>query len=766
MDEIKVRLTQQASMFSERCGFSRYTTLPSDEQFLELLSLKDSPRSGEDFVEQWRARTEPRFFSSFNSRAETLADFRRLWPDAATEIIDSAKRISEGRFRLLGLPELNLGEIDWHVEPSSGKRTPLRHWSRLDYLDATVAGDKKITWELNRHQYFTTLGRAYWLTDDEQYARVFVAHINSWMDQNPPKLGINWASSLEIAFRSISWLWALEFFKHSPTIASSVVLRLVKCLYLNASHLETYLSTYFSPNTHLTGEALGLFYIGLMLPELRDAERWRNLGLHILTAQLGRHVKPDGVYFEQSSYYHRYTADFYTHLTILLRANGIALPEQLEPNLTLLLDHLMYITRPDGTTPFFGDDDGGRLVMLDNRPANDFRAVLSTGCALFDRSDYKFVAETLAEETLWLLGPPGVRTFENIEAQRPIKESIEFENGGYYVMRDGWSKSSNYLLFDCGPHGTDNCGHAHADALSIDVAARGRTMLADPGTFTYTASTELRDWFRSSAAHNTLTVDGESSSIPAGAFSWKTIADCARLQWIDGRRFNYVSGRHAGYERLAKPGVHTRSILFLKGDYWIIRDQIELTGVHQVDLWFHFAPGTYPVINSTGSVPWVTEKQGKAGLKLLSFGQGGSWKAERGWLSPCYGHKVPAPVCVFSAPFEGAFEIITFLFPQEPNESEHIVNPIDVSVGRGFEVSNKEHRDLLFIADGKVAKTSFGSSNFDYTWLRFHLAEPTPEEGVAVGGQLLEINGRRIVDSQQRSSYWLKRHGDSLKPVS
>src|SRR6266511_5657169 len=98
---------------------------------------------------------------------------------------------------------------------------------------------------------------------------------------------------------------------------------MVKFSYLNAPQLETYLSTYFSPNTHLTGEALGLFYIGLLLPEFRDAKRWCERGLQILISKLPRHVKPDGVYFEQSSYYHRYTTDFYTHLAVLLRINAM-----------------------------------------------------------------------------------------------------------------------------------------------------------------------------------------------------------------------------------------------------------------------------------------------------------------------------------------------------------------------------------------------------------------------------------------------------------
>ena len=212
----------------------------------------------------------------------------------------------------------------------------------------------------------------------------------------------------------------------------------------------------------------------------------------------------------------------------------------------------MYITRPDGTTPLFGDDDGGRLVMLDNRPANDFRSLLSTGAVLFDRGDYKFVAGAAAEETFWLLGAEGLRRFDDLEARTPAKESVEFRDGGYYVMRDGWSATSNYLLFDCGPHGMANCGHAHADALAIELAAHGQTLLVDPGTFTYTGAREMRDWFRSSAAHNTLTVDRESSSIPADTFSWKTNTSCERLAWIEHPRFTYVAGRHSGYEPLSR----------------------------------------------------------------------------------------------------------------------------------------------------------------------------------------------------------------------
>jgi hypothetical protein len=567
------------------------------------------------------------------------------------------------------------------------------------------------------------------------------------MDQNPPKLGINWASSLEIAFRSISWLWALQFFAGSPALSADVLLRLAKFLYLNASHLETYLSTYFSPNTHLTGEALGLFYIGLLLPQFADAARWRDLGLEILTAQLPRHVQADGVYFEQSSYYHRYTTDFYIHLAVLLLRNDMALPAELEPRLELLLDHLMHITRPDGTTPLFGDDDGGRLVMLDDRRGNDFRAALATGAVLLERGSYKFVAGEAAEETLWLLGVEGLRAFDEVEARAPEKQSVAFADGGYHVMRDGWSATSNYLLFDCGPHGMANCGHAHADALAIEVAANGCTVLVDPGTFTYTGSRELRDWFRSSAAHNTVTVDRESSSVPADTFSWKTRTSAERLAWIEHERFTYVAGRHSGYEQMAKPGTHTRSILFLKHDYWIVCDRLELNGKHEVDQWFHF--------DSAAALDRLRiESFAKNGA---TSAENGAWQTEEGWVSHCYGEKAPAPVRVFSATAAGDFEIVTFLLPQFGNPR---MAQIDVTGGRGFELQNSGARDVVIFRDpgAPLAQTASIATDFDCAWLRFVGDNATPAEIVLISGSKLELNGAKIVDSEKRVDYYYVRN--------
>jgi len=762
-NEVRVRLAQQWSSLAERHGLSTLNKLPDDAALIKLFTT--STNSTEQLLDRFRTRTEPAFFAGFNDRRESTEVLRSRWPDHSKQTIDEANEILKGRFKLLGFNGLSFGmPIDWHLEPVSQKRAPLDHWSQLDYLDAEVAGDKKIIWEVNRHQYLTKLGQAYWLTGDEVYASAFVSHLTSWMDQNPPKFGINWASSLEVSFRSISWLWALYFFKDSQSISPSFFSGLLKFLYLHARHLETYLSTYFSPNTHLTGEALGLFYIGTVFPEFKDAARWRSVGESILVEQLPIHVFPDGVYFEQTSYYHRYTTDFYVHFLLLLRANGATLPHQVEDRLNLLLEHLMFIARPDGTSPLFGDDDGGKLLMLERSAANDFRAALSTGAALFARGDYKFGAGDVSVETLFLTGTAGLRVVDQLEAHEPTQQSVAFNSGGYYVMRDGWSKESNYLFFDCGPHGYANCGHAHADALAYELAVAGRSVLVDPGTFTYTGARDLRDWFRSSAAHNTLTINGQSSSISDGPFSWQSIARCKLNRWISRDRFDFASGEHDGY----LPSIHERSILFLKHNYWVVRDRVQTEIAQNIDLHFHFNKTGKPLIEATSDKEpgFISDIDGEQGLDIRLFSdtlEQGRWRREDTWISECYGEREPARSYIFSARAKDSQNFVSFLLPVQ-FEKRFDVRQVEAVGGMAFELLREDSKDLLLIRTGRIVETASLTTNFEWAWLRFASRDSAlPEEILLLSGTSLEFRGVNVFQSESHVE-WLtaRREGNSF----
>ncbi|HEY5883717.1 MAG TPA: heparinase II/III family protein [Pyrinomonadaceae bacterium] len=755
--EARVRTLQLVKKIAERNGWSQSSRLLTDQELLkQFCKTRDQKQfeSIEQLCQHLRHEVRP-FFSSFRDRNSTVSALRDHWPGAEKQIVEAADRIVRGKFDLLGWTGLGFGDpINWHREPISGKVAPLTHWSRIDYLNPEVCGDKKIIWELNRHQHFVKLGQAYWLTEDETYALSFAEHIESWMEANPPKIGINWASSLEIAFRSISWLWAIHFFKDSPALSPEILTRMVKFLYLNAHHLEDYLSTYFSPNTHLTGEALGLFYLGTVLPEYDESERWRETGARILIDQMRHQIRRDGVYFEQSSYYQRYTVDFYTHFLVLSRLTDQTVPGFVDEKLQLLLDHLLYITRPDGTTPLFGDEDGGRLMKLDDRATNDFRAGLSNGASLFKRGDYKFVAGEPAEETLWLLGAEGVKEFETTVSKCPSDSSRAFQSGGYYVMRDNWNSQANYLLFDVGPHGALNAGHAHADALAIQIASAGEPMLEDAGTYTYTGSIRERDLFRGSAAHNVLLVDGQPSSVPRGPFSWKTTAKSIPVSWLSEKRFDFVEGKHDGYERLADRVVHKRSILFLKNDYWILRDQVFASDAHQLELLFHFASTLDPQLVIPGHHAdtarlLIADEDAESAL-FATFGEG-TWRREEGWISHCYGSRTAAPVWVYSALMKGNADLVTFIVPNsELVGAVGTVRKVEAIGGKAFEIRKQDHRDLILIKDAAARRiqTVHLVSDFNYTWARFPLSTTElPEELLVLDGRTLELNGKEILTS-------------------
>src|SRR5215468_1718656 len=461
LNELRVRSRQRFARLSDRLRRGRAPEMSDDELFSEFNPVWRGECAA-DTLRRCMLAKNRRFLPSLEQRRNIVEIMNRRFPDERDDIINTAECALTGIFSLLGHIGLSFGDppdspIDWSLDPVSGLRAPLRHWSKLHPIDPLGGGDPKVVWELNRHAHFVTLGQAYWLTSDDRFAAGFVDQASAWIDANPVGMGINWASSLEVAFRSIAWLWALSLCVDSGEVTPDFFARLLKSLIEHGRHIETYLSYYFSPITHLTGEALGLFYLGLALPEMIRAHGWRDLGLRILLEQAQKQVREDGVYFEQSSYYHRYTTDFYTHLFALTRANGIGLDRASEAtlcqNLEAMLDHLMWITRPDGTSPLFGDDDGGRLIKLTARAANDFRDTLAIGSAIFNRGDWKYVTGAAPAEMLWMIGPEGVARYDRLRAEAPREISREFMSSGYFVMRDGWRRDSSFVLIDCGPHG-------------------------------------------------------------------------------------------------------------------------------------------------------------------------------------------------------------------------------------------------------------------------------------------------------------------------
>lgn len=665
----------------------------------------------------------------------------------AEQLVRSADLALEGCFDVLGIERLRFGcPIDWHLEPMSGRRSPLIAWKQLDSLDASLTGDKKVVWELNRHQHLLTLGRAFIVTGNDRYAAAVGEHIAAWIRANPPGRGINWVSSLELAFRCISWLWSLALIRTWGKWQTLPLADIAQFLYYQGCHIERFLSTYSSPNTHLTGEALGLYYLGTCVPDLKRAARWRELGRSILLQQLDTHVRADGVYFEQSTWYHRYTADFYMHFSILADRTGDQLPSRVREQIASLLDFLMWITRPDGSSPYLGDDDGGKLLRLDALAPSDWRAVLSNGAVMYGRGDYKHVAGEFMEETHWLFGPEARQVFRRLAATPPVRTSRAFLEGGVYVMRSGWSSDSNYLLIDCGPHGSMNCGHAHADALSIEVAALGSTIVVDPGTLTYTGSGALRDLFRHSAMHNTLTIDGISSSIPAGAFRWKHIANCTLHYWHDHPRFSFFQGSHDGYERLPDPATHTRSVFFVNREYWLMLDRADTCQEHELVVHFHLAPSATATVYRASS--WLTARTSSASLEIVFPEEQGTWDVADCSVSPCYAARIPASHAKYVVTGKGPIALFSVLFPRIPGQELPKLHNLALEQGKGTVIAMPRSRDLAIWSGKAAPEVGIDAVDFEWVWARqsadaHHLEQAICLHGTHLSFREIEITADR-----------------------
>ena len=253
-----------------------------------------------------------RFYLPSADRESVCQFVRAKFPEWMEKASTEADAICRHNVDLLGYGRVELGtKINWSQDPITGTVWPRRFWADYDPVHETAYGDSKTIHELNRHQHIARLGKAFYLAGDERYATEAIAQIESWIEQNPEGTGINWQSSLEIAIRVLSWLWAIFFLLPSKAFTEDFARRVTRSLLAQLRHVYRYPSVYSSPNTHLIGEAAVLFIAGSLFAGIEEAEKWRDFGADVLTREIGRQVLNDGVHGELSTYYHCYAADFY-----------------------------------------------------------------------------------------------------------------------------------------------------------------------------------------------------------------------------------------------------------------------------------------------------------------------------------------------------------------------------------------------------------------------------------------------------------------------
>ncbi len=611
-------------------------------------------------IANWDAQKYPfpvpevQFFGLTESPEVLQTAFNNYFSEKTPAIIQQADALLQHRFHFLGLDVQLPDPIQWNQNPQTGANYPLRHFSQMDTFNTEKYGDVKYVWELNRHQFFIEVAKAYLLTGEEKYAEKIWQWLESWFNQVPHKIGINHTSVLEHSVRIFSWIWAYYFTKDSPVWNSDRRAELAKQLLLQGEIIEENLSYFYSPYNHLIGELAALAFLGTVYSHSPKMHRWRDHYWREMETQLEKQFRADGFTVEQASYYHHFTLGFYLQTAQLRKKNGLPVSPKVWETLERALEFPMHLTRPDGQLPMLGDIDSARSIYF-YRPASkwNLRPFLSLGAAIFQRADMKFVAAEPVEELLWLLGVDGVEVFVNQRISPPEAASRYFRESGYFVMRDGWQKNSSYCLFDCGEiaHGvhkdeTPSAAHGHADILSFELCLEGQPLVIDPGFHTYFGDLDWHRYFRDTRGHNAITVNGCGQAAHENRIGWSRVSSPRMEHWLSTPELDFACGSIDRFSQLGKNAFHRRFLLFSKAQGFLIFDEVlgDADTPVKVESSLHFHPGKLAIQDqklSFNNCPVAHF----AAPETASFSiETGGANPDKGWIARGYGEKSPAPV--------------------------------------------------------------------------------------------------------------------------
>ena len=497
--------------------------------------------------------------SQFEVIAKTCAP---AWQKAAEDF-------KKDRFSALGKTVfLGQGGTRWHTDPVSEKTWPSETFCHhIPYRTAEVR-DIKDVWEVARLQHLIPLAALSKYKDNQELKLLCKTEILSFIKHNPPYKGVHWSSGIELALRLIS-LMAVVSFIGEDSFSEAEKETLQSSLAAHGFWLYRYPSKYSSANNHLVAEAAGLYLLGTLAPHLGHAETWAAYGRQILIQEAEKQIYADGMGAEQSP---TYTA-FIIELFLLCRQVGEAnkpFPKSLTTRLTAAAHALAALTDSAGHQPKIGDDDEGRVFKNDTEYEDHYPTnILHSLTTALGLPPLIQAPVTPHLRNLFLTRGQSLQASTSLPLPSSMSQHLHFPQGGLTTHRNTFGKTEGLMVMDHGPLGyLSIAAHGHADALSLWLHAGGHPVLIDTGTYLYTSGKQDRDHFRSTAAHNTLTIGGESQSIPAGPFNWSHQAKSHVVRQTQ----TSLSAAHTGYKK--RFGLIHRRTLTLQTKGYNITDEL------------------------------------------------------------------------------------------------------------------------------------------------------------------------------------------------
>lgn len=408
------------------------------------------------------------------------------------------------------------GPVDWYSAEGKSDNWPGSYYASINYSSGNPWGDIRTNWELNRLQFLPAMAVL-----DEGLARQL---LEDWLEKTPYLQGPSYASSMEVAIRWMSIYWAVCLLKEP--LGHQLKRNVEGLCVASGRFIEKRLSTHSSAGNHLIVEAVGLFWLGKALETTEQGNAWISTGRQILWEQALRQILPDGTGKEQSFWYLGFVLDALFHY--LLLEDRTSVPKEVLQRIGNALDFVDKTLLPDGSFFDFGDRDDGCIFRSDWRyEESPFPGLLNLGSSFFQKTHWHRDSPTAVRRLkFWgyeTLRSPDSTAVSKAETRPAASKVITYKDGGMTLIKQGDGR----LLFRHSKLGLEpTYGHGHADALSVLLTWKNVPVLIDAGTGPYNGDPKIRDFFRSTIAHNTIEVEGVSQARILGPFMWDQSYEC------------------------------------------------------------------------------------------------------------------------------------------------------------------------------------------------------------------------------------------------
>ena len=496
-------------------------------------------------------------------------------------------------------PSFNYGEdIDW------------RYWP---------VKDNELRWQLHRHKWFTPMGKAYRTSGDEKYAIEWTRQYVDWIRKNPlvkidkEEYEISDESTIKADAENARFAWrplevshrledqTLQFqlFICSPAFTAEFLCEFLVNYHRHAEHI---LENYSAKGNHLLFQAQRMLYAGTFFPEFRRAEVWRQSGVEVLNREVAVQVFDDGGHFELCPHYHLATINIFYEALQVATLNGFkeAFPKEYIDALERMIEFYANICFPDYENPCFSD----AKVATKREVIKNYRSWLDV---FGDNEFIRYMASDGQQGAL------------------PNYKSKGYLTAGFFTFRSGWGKDAVQMVVKAGPKGEWHC---QPDNGTFELWYNGHRLMSDSGSYIYAGDAEVmkwRNWFRQTAVHNTLTLNGENLQT----------TESKTLLWQPEGDVQVLVTENPSYEGLT----HRRTVFFVEEKWFVIVDEAVGDAEGIVNLNYQLPVGEVSV--EAEAMRCATLNDFESNLTLQCFAPKGAYTTEaEGWFSDKYKSKV------------------------------------------------------------------------------------------------------------------------------